>query len=400
VESELLKNDALRAVFRLVFHLWRMHRVMILRTALIAAAAGTVTALLLPNIYTSTVVLMPPQQGSSVGATLMAQLGNMAGLAGAGGLGVKNPNDLQISLLKSETVENAMAERFKLGDLYHSHVLSKVRKKWERHTKIENGIKDGLLRISVDDSDPHRAVTLVNGWVEEYKRMVSSLAVTEAQQRRFFFEQQMREAHDALGEAEDKLNETERRTGVIQIDGQAHAMIESAAVMRGQIAAKEVEIRGLRAFATEQNPDLVRSEEELRGLEGQLAQMDVNSRGRTGDLVAPRGAITDAGTEYLRAMREVKYRETVYELLLKQYEVSRVDEAREGSPIQIVDPATVPDRPSSLYRWWIFLGALLLALPVGMAVAFGVEFYSSLRRRVQFMEGTSGFTAGHAGVAQ
>lgn len=400
MQSDVLKNDALRAFIRLVLHLWRVHRLLILRTALAAALAGTVTALLLPNIYTATVLLMPPQQGSSAGNALLAQLGSMTALAGAGGLGVKNPNDLQISLLKSETVENAMAERFKLGELYNSHVLSKVRKRWERHTKIENGVKDGLLRISVDDRDPQRAVTLVNGWVEEYKRMVSSLAVTEAQQRRFFFEQQMRQAHDALGEAEDKLNETERRTGVIQIDGQAHAMIESAAVMRGQIAAKEVEIRGLRAFATEQNPDLVRAEEELRGLEGQLAQMDVDSHGRPGDLVAPRGAITDAGTEYLRAMREVKYRETVYELLLKQYEVSRVDEAREGAPIQIVDPATVPDRPSTFYRWWIFIGALLLALPVGMVAAFCTETYLALRRKVQFMDGSAGFTSGHAGVTQ
>lgn len=400
MQSDVLKNDALRAVLRLMFHLWRTRRVLVLRAGLITAVAGSVTALLLPNIFTATVVLMPPQQGSSVGNALLAQLGSMASLAGAGGLGVKNPNDLQISLLKSETVENAMAERFKLDQLYHSHVLSRVRKRWERHTKIENGVKDGLLRISVDDRDPQRAVTLVNGWVDEYKRMVSSLAVTEAQQRRYFFDQQMRQAHDALGEAEDKLNETERRTGVIQIDGQAHAMIESAAVMRGQIAAKEVEIRGLRAFATEQNPDLVRAEEELRGLEGQLAQMDVDSRGRPGDLVAPRGSITASGLEYLRAMREVKYRETVYELLLKQYEVSRVDEAREGAPIQIVDPATVPDRPSSLYRWWIFLGALLLALPIGMLAAFSVELYSALRIRVQLMESPAGFTAGHAGVAR
>ncbi len=400
MQSELLKNEALRAAFRLVFHLWRTRRVLVLRTALIAAVAGSVTALLLPNIYTATVVLMPPQQGSSVGNALLAQLGSMANLAGAGGLGVKNPNDLQVSLLKSETVENAIAERFKLGQLYHSHVLSRVRKRWERHTKIENGVKDGLLRISVDDRDPQRAVTLVNGWVEEYKRMVSSLAVTEAQQRRFFFEQEMKQAHDALGEAEDKLNETERRTGVIQIDGQAHAMIESAAVMRGQIAAKEVEIRGLRAFATEQNPDLVRAEEELRGLEGQLAQMDVNSHGRQGDLVAPRGSITETGMEYLRAMREVKYRETVYELLLKQYEVSRVDEAREGAPIQIVDPATVPDRPSSFYRWWIFAGALLLALPVGMLAAFCVELYSAMRRKLQVMDGAVGFSAEHAGVTR
>lgn len=394
--TDVLKNDALRAALLLVSHLWRRHRVMILRAALITAAAGSLTAYLLPNVYTATVVLLPPQQGSSVGAALMAQLGNLAGLAGGGsGLGLKSPNELQISLLKSETVENAMIERFKLDQLYGSKVLSKVRQRWQRHTKIENGLKDGLLRVSVEDRDPQRAEMLVNGWVEEYKRMVSSLAVTEAQQRRLFFEQQMQQAHDALGDAEDALRETEQRTGVIQIDGQAHAMIESAAVLRGQIAAKMVEIRGLRAFAAEENPDLIRAEEELRGLEDQLGLMDVDSRGRKGDLVAPRGAITDAGLQYLRAVREVKYRETVYELLLKQYEVARVDEAREGAPVQIVDPATLPDRPSSLLRIWVLASSLLCALPLGFVCAFAAEFYLALHRRRAEL-----FAPGMAGAAQ
>lgn len=397
---EVLKNDALGALARLLAHLWRLRRVLILRTALLTVTGGCLVALLLPNVYTATILLLPPQQGSSVGATLMAQLGNMAGMAGEGGLGLKNPNDLQVSLLKSGTVEDALIARFKLGRLYHSSVLSKARKSWERHTKVENGLKDGLIRISVEDRDPARAELLVNGWMDEYKRLVASLAVTEAEQRRLFFEQQMHEAHDALGEAEEKLDETERRTGVIQIDGQAHAMIETAAALRGQIAAKRVEIRGLRAFATDENPDLIRAEEELHSLEGQLASMDVDARGKQGDLVRPRGSISDAGLEYLRAAREVKYRETVYELLLKQYEVARVDEAREGAPIQIVDPATLPDKPSSLYRWWIVLSALLLAMPMGLGVAHGAEVVVAVRRKFSSPSAMTGLAARDAGVGQ
>ncbi len=373
---------------------------MVLRIALLLSIAGCIVALLLPNVYTATILLMPPQQGSSVGAALMAQLGNMTGLTGAGALGMKNPNDLQVSFLKSETVENAMVQRFKLDQLYHASFPSKARKRWERHTKIENGLKDGLIRIAVDDSDPARAELLVNGWLDEYKRLVSSLAVTEAQQRRLFFEQQLHEAHEALGAAEDQLNKTERRTGVIQIDGQAHAMIETAAALRGQVAAKEVEIRGLRAFATAENPDLIRAQEELGSLQGQLAEMDVDARGRQGDLVAPRGAISDAGLDYLRATREMKYRETVYELLLKQYEMARVDEAREGAPIQVVDPAILPDRPSSLYRWWILIGALLLSLPIGLGAAYAVELAGAMRRKFAVHAGAAKIAAARAGVSR
>lgn len=382
MQTDLNMPEWILSTFRLLAYLASRWRVLILRVAIVVIVAGIFTALLLPSIYTATVVLLPPQQGSSSGAALLAQLGSMGSLAsmGANGLGIKNPNDLQVSLLKSESVENAMVHRFHLDEQYHKNYLSKARKKWESETHIDGGLKDGLIRLEVEDRDPRRAAELANGWVEEYKRFNSTLAVTEAQQRRLFFEQELKNAREELSRAEDALKQTEQRTGVIQLDGQAHAMIESAAVLRGQIAVREVEIRGLRSFATEQNPDLVRAEQELASLEGQLAQMDVNSRGRTGDLVAPRGSVTDAGLDYARALREVKYRETVYELLMRQYEVARVDEAREGAPVQIVDPASIPDRPSSLYRWWVFLSAMIMSVPIAFLCAFTVEAYAAVRR--------------------
>ncbi len=382
MQTDLNIPEWLRSTFRLMAYLSIRWRVLILRVAIVVIVAGAFTALLLPNIYTATVVLFPPQQGSSSGAALLAQLGSLGSVAsmGTNGLGVKNPNDLQVSLLKSESIENAMVHRFHLDEQYHESYLSKTRKRWESETHIDSGLKDGLIRLEVEDRDPHRAAELANGWVEEYKRFNSSLAVTEAQQRMLFFEQELKSAREELSHAEDALKQTEQRTGVIQMDGQAHAMIESAAVLRGQIAVRKVEIRGLRSFATEQHPDLVRAEQELASLEAQLAQMDVNSRSRAGDLVAPKGLVTDAGLDYARALREVKYRETVYELLMRQYEVARVDEAREGEQVQIVDPAYVPDRPSSFYRWWVFLGGLILSLPIAFICAFSAEAYVALCR--------------------
>jgi capsule polysaccharide export protein KpsE/RkpR len=202
--------------------------------------------------------------------------------------------------------------------------------------------------------------------------------VTEASQRRLFFERQLSGAREALERAEEEMKQTEQRTGVMELDGQAHAMIASAAILHAQVAAKQVEIQAMRQFAADQNPDLERAENELSSLQGQLASMDVDSDRRSGDLVAPRGKVSQAGLEYSKALRELKYREMVQDLLTRQYEAARVDEARQGSQVQVVDPAAVPDRPS-LYRLWILLGALLGALPLALLIAQAAEWAGILR---------------------
>jgi len=354
---------------------------LILIAALAIAALGGAVALLLPRRYTATVVILPPQQSSSNSMAMLAQLGNLGAMASlGGGLSLKNPNDLQVSLLRSQTVEDAMAARFHLESLYRRRYLSSTRRQWERRTSIDNGLKDGLLRLSVTDGDPRRAADLANGWVEAYRHMTASLAITEASQRRLFFERERDAARDSLTRAEDNLKQTEQRTGVIEIDGQARAMIASAAVLRAQVDAKEVEIRGMRQFAAGQNPDLERAEQELSGMEEQLATMSAAADRVQGDLSMPRGKITQDGLDYARALREMKYREAVYELLTREYEVARVDEARQGSLVQIVDPALIPDRPNSAYRIWTAVIALLCAVPGALLLACATELTMALRR--------------------
>jgi uncharacterized protein involved in exopolysaccharide biosynthesis len=350
-------------------------------SAIAIALIGAAVALIMPRRYTATVVILPPQQSGSNSAAMLAQLGNLGALASlGGGLSIKNPNDLQVSLLKSYTVEDAMAARFGLQSLYHRRYLSSTRREWERRSAIDNGLKDGLLRLSVTDNDPRRAAVLANGWVDEYRRMTASLAITEASQRRLFFGHQRDAARDALTRAEDGLKQTEQRTGVIEIDGQARAMIASAAVLRAQVDAKQVEIRAMREFAANQNPDLQRAEQELSGMEEQLSSMNAATERDRGDLAMPRGKITQDGLDYARALREMKYREAVYELMTREYEVASVDEARQGSLVQVVDPALVPDRPNSAYKIWIAVGALLVALPCALLLAGAVELITVLRR--------------------
>jgi len=375
------ESESLRGSLLSLLRLASKRKKLVRATMLIVVSLGLSASLLLPNRYKATIVILPPQQGASSGAAMMAQLGNLGAMAsGAGGLGIKNPNDLQVALLKSVSVENAMVERFHLQSLYHRKYLSATRKRLESATTIDNGLKDGLIRLSVTDGDPRLAAALANGWVEEYRRFSATLAVTEASQRRLFFERQLSAARVALAGAEEDMKQTEQRTGVIEIEGQARAMIATASLLRAQYAAKQVEIQAMREFAADQNPDLVRAQQELKSLEGQLVNVDVENDRPKGDLVAPKGKITQASLDYGRALREVKYREMVLELLTRQYEGARVDEARQGAQVQVVDPATVPDRPSSLYKLLIFLGALFGALPLALLASIVVEVAAILHR--------------------
>jgi tyrosine-protein kinase Etk/Wzc len=380
VNAKLL--PALRSLLQIAL---RRGKLVVIETVVLILFASLV-AILLPNLYVATVAIMPPQNNSP-SAALSAQLGNLGALAAMGGsaLGVKNPNDMQVALLKSRTTEYAMVERFQLQAEYHKRYVSSARARWEKMTSIDSGLKDGLIRLSVTDRDPLRAAELANGWVEEYRRVTANLALTEASQRRMFFEREVNEERDELERAEDNLKATEDRTGVLELDGQARALIASAALLRAQVAAKQVEIRAMREFATSENPDMARAEQELSGMESQLAAMDVDSDHATGDLIAPKGKVTQTGLEFARALREEKFHEAMYELLTRQYELARVDEARQGSIVQIVDPAIPPDRPGSHYRLWIFLAGLVFALPLALMTAWIVELVSvalDLRRRL------------------
>jgi uncharacterized protein involved in exopolysaccharide biosynthesis len=315
----------------------------------------------LPSRYTATTVILPPQQSTSSSALLLGQLGGLSPLASlaGGSLGLKNPNDLQVSMLKTRTVEDAMIDRFKLMALYRDQRRSDARKDFEKYTDIENGLKDGLIRVSVTDKDPKRAAEMANAYVDEFKKFSATIAVTEASQRRLFFEQQLVQAKENLAGAEEALKRTQQKTGLIQLDGQARAVIESVARMRGQVAAKEVQILAMRQFAADQNPDLQLAEQELAGLKSQLSHMGAGHDVSSGDFLMPKGSVPEAGLDYIRRLRDVKYNETVFELLAKQLEIAKIDEARQGSIVQVVDYAVEPDKRSSPKRLLILICATI-----------------------------------------
>ncbi len=330
--------------------------------------AALILAFLLPVEYKATVTLLPPQQNSSLGAQLAAQLGSLGGLAqmaGGGGSLLKNPNDMFVAMFKSRSVEDAMIQRFGLMQEYHKKYLSDTRTAFEKHVVVDGSGKDGLIHISVEDRDPKRAAAMANGYIDAFRGLSQNLAITEAQQRRLFFENQLQQANLKLADAENALEQTERKTGVIAFDSQARALVESAANLRAQIAAKEVQIQSIETYVTGENAQLVQAQQELATLRDQLAKLGGNGD-NPDSIIVPKGQMTTASLEYVRRLRDVKYYETIFDILARQFELAKLDEAKEGSTIQVVDPATIPDKKSSPHRALIVIGAAVLGLFVGI----------------------------------
>jgi tyrosine-protein kinase Etk/Wzc len=366
------------------------HKRLILFAVVGAALLSTVVAFLLPVRYEANIVMMPPQQNSSIGSTLgqlgsAGSLGSLAPLASlaSGGLGIKNPTDMYVSLLTSRTVEDALIQRFGLMAEYREKRLSDARRELENRTIAVAGAKDGLIRISVEDRDPRRAAELANGYVEEFRKLSASLAITEAARRRLFFEQQLQEAKDNLSVAEEAMRATQQSTGVLQIDSQARSLIESAAILRGQVVAKQVQIQSMRSFAAEDNPRLVLAKQELAALQAQLDRLAGSKPDAGSDIILSKGRVTGSGVEYMRRFRELKYHETVFELLAKQFEIAKLDEAREGSIIQVVDTAVAPDKRSSPHRILIVVSVTILAF---FLAAFCVVLRESMARAFELPE--------------
>jgi len=359
----------------------------VIRFVLGAAALATLVAFLLPVRYEAKIVLLPPQQNSSMASALLGQMGNLGGLGSltslAGGLSLKTPADMYVSLLTSRTVEDAMIQRFGLMAEYRQKRMSDTRKEFERRTTAVAGTKDGLIRITIEDGDPKRAAELANGYVEEFRKLSASLAMTEAARRRLFFQNELQQAKDDLTASEEAMRKTQQSTGVLQIDSQARALIESAAILRGQVVAKEVQIQGMKSFAADDNPNLVLAKQQLAALQSQLEQIAGSRYDAGSDILLSKGKVTQSGMEYLRRFRDLKYHETVFELLAKELEIAKLDEAREGEIVQVVDAAVPPDRKSSPHRILIIMGATIFAF---LAAVFWIISRQGLERTFELPE--------------
>lgn len=341
MDSRETKNGVEINVFELVARLAKYWR-FIGGTTVGAAVVSLVFCLLWPPTFVGETKILPPQQNSSTIATqLLNQLGGFASLAPAA-LGVNNQNDLYIGIIRSRTVFDKIIDRFGLMKLYDVEYREDARKELDDVLTARSG-KDGMIDITVEDGDPQRAADMANAFVDELVAVTRGLAITEAAQRRLFFEEQLRDTKTALAKAENGMKAFQEKTGALQIDEQARAVIQGIGALKAQIAAKEVEYKVAQTYTTSQNPDLQRIAMELNGLRGELGKLEQKG-GAAYDPLMPTRRMPSVGLEYLRKLRDVKYYETLYELLAKQYEMAKLDEGRDAVVIQVVDKAVRPGK--------------------------------------------------------
>ena len=326
----------------------------------IAGGAALAVALSMPPTYTARTTMLPPaSQQQSASAAAVAALGSLGGLTG--GLTPKTPDELYVALLKSDSVVRALDERFELRQRYQAKTYEALRRTLPAYVRVTPDKKSGVITLEVDDKDATFAAQLANAYPDELTKVLGRLAVSEAQQRRMFFEQQLKETKEHLIQAEQALRKVQEKSGVIVLDKQAEALIGGAAQLRALIAEREVQLKVLRMSATEQNPDVMRLSSELRALRAELARMESRSGGEAGSAVdMPVGRLPEAAIDYVRARREVKLQETLLESMVRQYEIAKLDEAKEGPALQQIDKALPPDYKSKPSRALITLAGTLL----------------------------------------
>lgn len=337
-------------------------------TILIAAFVSAGLVFLIPAEYTAESVILTPQEAQSSLST-MAQLAGGSGLAGLSlltGFNLHTPSDLYVGILKSRTIADALISRFHLQKVYGDKFLQSARKHLARSTTIKAG-KDTLIRIQVDARDPKLAARLANAYVEELSNRNATVALTEASQRRLFFENQVAKEKELLASAENALRDTQQVTGLIVPSGQAEALIRSASQLKAEILSREAQLAGMRTYVTDDNPRFQAVQHELSSLRSELANLE-KGQSVEGDPEVPVGKLPQAGLQYLRKYREVKYHEQLFEALAKQYEAARLDEAKAAPLVQVIDNAVIPERKSWPPR-------LLIVLITSVLAALGSSFW-------------------------
>jgi tyrosine-protein kinase Etk/Wzc len=314
--------------------------------------------------FTAKTQFLPPQQQQSSAASMLASLGALGGLAGAA-TGLKSPADQYIAFMKSVSVQDALIERFKLVDKYEAKLKTDARMALTGSVRIASG-KDGLISVEVDDKDPKFAADLANAHVEELRNLLGKLAVTEAQQRRMFFEKQLQITKENFTKADLALKSSGVSSSVLKTS--PASAVEAVARLKAGISVQEVKLGTMRNYLTESSPDFKQALSELASLKTQLAKAEKEEP-----------ASKDA-SDYVARYREFKYQETLFELFAKQFELAKVDESREGAVIQVLDIAEPPERKAKPKKAMI---AVIAALASGFALLLFVFIRSALKNASQ-----------------
>jgi len=333
---------------------------------LLAGAAGLgLTYLIQPTFTAKTTFLVPQQQGGAATAAL-ASLGALAGLAG-GATGMRSTAEQYVSLTQSDRVSDAIIEKFGLMDAYRATVRVDAREMLVARTRVELGKKDGIISIEVDDSMPARAASIANQYVVELTKLTGELTLTEAQQRRRFFEGELKQARDRLSLAQQALQASGFSAGALRAE--PRGVSEFYARARAELTAASARLRLLQMSLSDQTPEVQQQQALVAELRSRLAREEQPTTGA-------------AQSDYVTRYREFKYQETLFEMFARQFELARLDEARDSTQIQVIDQASPPERRSRPKRvQTASVTALAALLVIGFAlVARRAWLHSAMAR--------------------
>ena len=348
---------------------------LIIGLTLASALLAVIVSLLMTPVFTARTLVMPPQQQQSSAASSLASLGALAGVASST-IGIKSPDDMYVSFMTSESFQKKIIDHFNLMDRYHCPFVIDCRQSLSQHARIVSDKKSSLMSIEVDDVDPVFAANMANTFVEELSTLLGRLAVTEAQQRRLYFENQIKKTQDELSLAETQFRNAQHRSGLQLPTVEAETGVKTIAEMHGQIAAREIQLQALKSYATQENNDVKKLVTELAAMKMHLLKIERGSL----DTSNPQSIQQEA----IQSYRNMKVQESMLEAFAKQYELAKVDESKESTLVQVVDPATPPERRSSPKRTQLVLTSALCGFVFSTLLAF---LRNMLRNTAQSSEG-------------
>lgn len=348
--------------------------VLIAVLTIIAAVISIVYALSLPNVYSSTAMIMPSQQDGGAASSIMSQLGGLAGLAGdISGKGTTS--DLYADLLKSESIQEAVVDRLGLMSIYGSKYKQEAFDLLSLNTDIEIGKKSGIISITVDDLDPKRSSTIANAYVEELQKTLVNLTVSGAGQSRSYLEERLAKAKSDLAHAEDALKSFQSQNAVLDVSEQAKASIQGIATLRSQLAVNETQLATLRQSMTDDNPEVRSMKATINSLRAQIAGLEGN---RGGGAIPSVGSMPALGQGYVRLMRDFKVQEAIVDLLTKQYEMAKLTETKTYSSVQVIQKGRIPEIRSKPARSKIVIVSTVTAFMFAVIIAFILENFANM----------------------
>lgn len=327
---------------------WRLLTVV----PLVAGAIALGISYVISPVYTARTLFLPPQNQQQNAASALASISALAGLAGAAG--VKTTGDQYVSLMQSINVSDRIINRFDLMTVYEAKFRDQARKRLEQDVHIALGKKDGLITVEADANSPKLAADMANQYVEELRRLTGELALTEAKQRRLFFEAELTRTKQRLTDAQLALQRSGFNAGALKVEPKAAA--EAYARVRAEATATEVRLESLRRSLADNAPEIQQQSAALAALRSQLRRLEASETETRGD------------ADYVGNYREFKYQEALFDIFSKQYELARMEESKDSSLIQVIDVATPPERKSKPKRLAMAVGTTLVAF-VLLAVA-------------------------------